>query len=90
MREPLAENRAIQGRNSDQSKANGQEKVPHNAERPVAWGRPAFLVVLANTKPVGVWEGGFDIRLGDRWRAGNSGWGKAHSVVQPVGLNAFP
>jgi hypothetical protein len=41
-----------------------KRKVPHNAERPVAWGRPAFLVELADMKPVGVWEGGFDETAG--------------------------
>jgi hypothetical protein len=38
-------------------------------ERPVAWGRPAFLVELANSKTCGCVGRGFDMRLGDRWRA---------------------
>lgn len=40
---------------------------------------------LANTKPVGVWEGGFDIRLGDRWRAWELLVWVAHSKVLPWG-----
>ena len=41
---------------------------PQKYERPVAWERPAFLRSPPGcgvSKPWGVWEGGFDERLGE-------------------------